>query len=1028
MKLLFVVATAVVFSLCASLIFFQSTRKTYPGFGLWTTGLVVLGLGLLFFCLRGYLPDFVAIPAGNVALPLWAMLQLAGMRKFLARVPMPRLWYVFLGGVIVAAAVAYGGYNSLPLFSLTVAVGISAPHFAMALLLVNRPLRHESVFYGVIGSLLALGGIMILVRSAWAFSVPQFHAFLDSPVHFTLLVGLIVIVFVENIAFIMLNGERIEKELLTSEELLKEREQFLAAIIDNVPDMIFVKDAKEHRIISINRAGEDLIGYSRTETIGKSDYDVFSKEEADFFTETDREVLETGAMKDIPEETIHTKHKGVRIVHTKKIPLYDKHGAPQYVLGISEDVTDRTKAEAALRERQAYLRAILNNAPFLMWLKDREGRFLAVNDVFAESCGRKSPEDVVGKTDLEIWPLELAERYRSDDNAVMDQQGQKHVEELLFDHGQIKWFETFKTAMLDEKGHVMGTTGFARDITDKKEAEEKLRWNEALLRTMATSSPLAYLVVDNRTDEILYFNHKFCEIWGIEHLEDRMKRGELKNRDIIHDCLPMISNVEAFAESFTPLQREEDRSVVGDEIEFTDCRTIRRFSTQLRDETDRYYGRFYIFEDITQRRETLKALKESEELWHSALEGAGHGVWDWNPMTNEVFFSKLWKSMLGYESHEISGSLEEWSSRVHPLDMEQCGKDLEKHFRGETDLYVNEHRIMCKDGTYKWILDRGKIIRRNDQKKPIRVIGTHTDITERKETDERLRKSEEKHRRVFENIQDVYLETLHDGTIVEVSPSVKTVLGYSREELVGTSVLKIYNVPEERLSLTARLDEYGIVRDHELSLKSKDGKPMLCSSNARLIRVEYTNDWHICGVMRDISRRKQTELTLKTTFQRFYTILSSLNVGVLLVGEEGRVEFANQAFCDMFYLNVAPDSLYGLTSVEMIQKTRDVYARPEEAVDRIREIVADQVPVKTEEIAIRGGLTYLRDFVPLLIDGHRYGRLWYHHDITERKRAEDKIKASLKEKEVSSQGNPPQGKKQFPNDCRSPDASSRSHR
>ena len=203
----------------------------------------------------------------------------------------------------------------------------------------------------------------------------------------------------------------------------------------------------------------------------------------------------------------------------------------------------------------------------------------------------------------------------------------------------------------------------------------------------------------------------------------------------------------------------------------------------------------------------------------------------------------------------------------------------------------------------------------------IGAIGLVEDVTERRKAEEALRKSEEKHRRIFENIQDVYLETLPDGTVMEISPSVKTVLGFSREDLVGTSVLAIYHVPEERRELIARLSENGVVRDYELSVKCRDGKVIQCSINARLIHDESTDTRYICGVMRDISKRKRTEEILKTTFLRFYTILSWLRVGVLLVSEGGRIEFANQAFCDMFDMEDVPESLYGSTASELVQKS-----------------------------------------------------------------------------------------------------------
>ena len=139
-------------------------------------------------------------------------------------------------------------------------------------------------------------------------------------------------------------------ELEVSETRRNRINAFLDSIIENIPDMIFVKDAKELRFVLFNKAGEQLLGYSRQELIGKNDYDFFPKTEADFFTAKDRQVLNRGKIVVVDEEPIHTK-SGIRYLHTKKIPLLNSEGEPQYLLGISEDVTARKLNEANLLQR-----------------------------------------------------------------------------------------------------------------------------------------------------------------------------------------------------------------------------------------------------------------------------------------------------------------------------------------------------------------------------------------------------------------------------------------------------------------------------------------------------------------------------------------------------------------------------------------------------------------------------------------------------------------------------------------------------
>jgi PAS domain S-box-containing protein len=130
---------------------------------------------------------------------------------------------------------------------------------------------------------------------------------------------------------------------------VRESEAFLDAIVEQLPDMVFVKDADELRFVRLNRKAEDILGYSRDELLGKNDYDFFPVEQADYFTRRDREVLADGAVIEIAAEPIDTA-RGLRVLHTKKIPIYDVDGQPQYLLGISEDITEQHTAKLELEQ------------------------------------------------------------------------------------------------------------------------------------------------------------------------------------------------------------------------------------------------------------------------------------------------------------------------------------------------------------------------------------------------------------------------------------------------------------------------------------------------------------------------------------------------------------------------------------------------------------------------------------------------------------------------------------------------------
>jgi len=183
---------------------------------------------------------------------------------------------------------------------------------------------------------------------------------------------------------------------------LSKSEAFLHDIIENIPDMIFLKDAVDLRFVKLNRAGEDLLGYSRDELLEKNDYDIFPKEEADFFTQKDREVIARGQLVEITEEPVQTRNRGTRILHTKKIPGYDRHGTIQYLLGISEDITERKQSEDALLEANRKLRS------------SQVATLNILEDLKAENKARKKNEAALQLSERDVRRLnvELEQRVR----------------------------------------------------------------------------------------------------------------------------------------------------------------------------------------------------------------------------------------------------------------------------------------------------------------------------------------------------------------------------------------------------------------------------------------------------------------------------------------------------------------------------------------------------------------------------------------------------------------------------------------
>jgi PAS domain S-box/diguanylate cyclase (GGDEF) domain len=319
-------------------------------------------------------------------------------------------------------------------------------------------------------------------------------------------------------------------------------------------------------------------------------------------------------------------------------------------------------------------------------------------------------------------------------------------------------------------------------LIERQRVEQELRWKEALLRSMTDTSNLAFFVVDNRTDNILYFNHRFCEIWGIEHLESQMLEGVLKNHDIIPDCIPLIADVPAFAESCKPLQNEENRAIIEDEIAFSDGRTIRRFSSQIRDQSDRYFGRLYIFEDISDRIAAQKALKVSEDRYRSVIAAMGEGIVLQQADGQIATCNQSAERILGLSADQMRGRTSidpRWRAIQHD------GSDFpgENHpamvtlRTGEPQFNVimGVHK---PDGSLTWISINSQPLFYPDQPQPYAVVTSFSDITVRKQAEEILKQQAERERMIYGITQRIRqsldLDEILQTTVAEVREFLQT--------------------------------------------------------------------------------------------------------------------------------------------------------------------------------------------------------------------------------------------------------------
>lgn len=266
------------------------------------------------------------------------------------------------------------------------------------------------------------------------------------------------------------------------EQLLAQTGHGLTSVFELIPDMVFLLD-RDERITYLNQAAARALGGKPDDFIGRTQGEFFRTALADRHSQAIQRVFQTGDM--LVAEEQQELHQRPLWIDTRLVPVRDVAGVIVALAGIVRDVSERHRAEEALALREAYLRSMLDNFPFRVWFKDGQGRFQSVNQNFATAVGKARPSEVLGLDDFALSPHDLALSHRADDEEVMRTRQKKLVEEEVHYQGQSAWFETYKSPVFDSAGNVIGTTGFSRDITQRRQLLEDQRRSREQLRALA---------------------------------------------------------------------------------------------------------------------------------------------------------------------------------------------------------------------------------------------------------------------------------------------------------------------------------------------------------------------------------------------------------------------------------------------------------------------------------------------------------------------------------------------------------------
>ncbi|MDD3008898.1 MAG: PAS domain S-box protein, partial [Arcobacter sp.] len=327
-------------------------------------------------------------------------------------------------------------------------------------------------------------------------------------------------------------------------------------------------------------------------------------------------------------------------------------------------------------------------------------------------------------------------------------------------------------------------------------------------------------------------------------------------------------------------------------------------------------------------------IKEINNRLELILNSMNDGIWDWNLKTNEAYFSPQWKKMLGFNDDEIISSLEEWTKRVNSNQLEQVYKDINNYFQGKTEIYKNEHQILCKDGTYKWILDRGIIVERDEENNPLRMIGTHTDITFIKELEKQIIKDRDFISTIIDNSNAIIAVINSDGVMFKVNKYAQEFLGYTQEEIASVpyfwSRFLNENIKDKVVDIINEAKKGNIVKNFKNSWISKNDEERVFEWSNMLVQKEDGSMDYLATIGIDISEKEFNQKQILEQKQEFELIFNYSKDGIAILDFDTRFIKFNNSLVEMTGLSkeiLSEKKLLDFSTSQDMEKNRKIFKK-----------------------------------------------------------------------------------------------------
>lgn len=684
----------------------------------------------------------------------------------------------------------------------------------------------------------------------------------------------------------------------------------------------------------------------------------------------------TTLLEDISTSYVNFDEDYKRLERILEVSSQELFRANQLVL--KEKDLIRAELEESYKKFAEFDKAV--NTSFIVSITDVDGTILSVNDKFLENTGYGRHE-LVGKNHNMLSSGHHSKTFWEEMWATV-KAGKTWNGEIKNrkKSGEYYWAATNIIPFYNAQGQVYQLMAIKVDVTERKTAEEEIKRLGLIAQKTLNS-----VIITDAKGLITWVNAGFERITGYTAAEVMGKKpgSFLQGPGTAHDT---IKKMRAAIKAGKPFNGEVYNYAKNGQGYWLSVNI-----TPLTEDDGLLTGFIAIQSDITEQKKVSEELKASEERWKYALSGNEDGVWDWNMETNEVFFSETWKSMLGFEDHEVENHLSEWEKRVHPDDLTATYDKINAHVNGETPYYSSEHRLLCKDGTYKWILDRGKIIDSigPEGQKARRFIGTHTDITLLKEAEEKEKIAE----LILKNSPTILVRWKPNTklNIDYVSENIKN-YGYDAKQWISNQVSFIHFVhpddikPVTKIVIKSFKDRVDKVK---LRFRLKNSK-----GEYRWVDSENSIEWetgkmvakHFQGVFTDITEKVEAEQKLVESETRFRSLVQNSNDITTILDAHTLILYKSPSFYRTF--GYSEEEILGRSIFELVHPDDLERAKAEFLKGIERGGVSD--PIEFRILHKNGSAIYVESIGNNLLNVPGIeGIVINSRDITDRKEAEE---------------------------------------